>query len=91
MGQSTSPSLVLSLPALTAVAVLSLPDYSGGPWEWGQTDPHQPTLDPPLPSGVNLTNPSEILFSLSCLGEMSCCLTTHVLFEGSNEAAKVVS
>ena len=53
-----SPSLVLSLPALTAVAVLSLPDYSGGPWEWGQTDPHQPTLDPPLPSGVNLTNPS---------------------------------
>ena len=30
----------------------------GGPWEWGQTDPHQPMLGPPLPSGVNLTTRS---------------------------------
>ena len=51
MAQSTGPSLVLSLPALTAVAVLSLPDYSGRPWEWGQTDPHQPMLGSSLPLG----------------------------------------
>ena len=48
MAQSTR---VLSLPALTAVAVLSLPDYSGRPWEWGQTDPHQPMLGSSLPLG----------------------------------------
>ena len=43
-------SLVPSLPALTVVAVLSLPDYSGGDVVGlrGQTDPHQPTPDPPL-------------------------------------------
>ena len=43
-------SLVPSLPALTVVAVLSLPDYSGGDVVGlrGQTDPHQPTSDPPL-------------------------------------------
>ena len=92
-----SPSLVLSLPALTAVRVLSLPDYRLGDPGSGDKQIHISQCWV-LPCPRVLTSPLDHRFSSLYLilvaqhtGEIPCCLTTHVLFEGANEAAKFVS
>ena len=86
-----SPSLVLSLPALTAVAVLSLPDYSGGDPGSGDKQIYISQRSvPPLPSGVNLFHTIIDSLYLMWFNTKEKSLT-HVSFEGACEAAKFVS